>query len=168
MTTSNIESLLEKYWEGETTLDEERALKAYFAQAQIDEKWRDTAPFFRALRDEQALERTTGQTQTKAPLRPSFVRLPMQWAAAAALVGLMATAAWWTFQARQARQLLEQRAAIQTKLNSDTFEDPKQAAEEIKAVLALVSSKMNKGKRKALKSLQKMEKVERYLPKSPH
>ena len=92
----------------------------------------------------------------------------MQWAAAAALVGLMATAAWWTYQVRQERRLLEEQAAIQAKLNSDTFEDPKQAAEEIKAVLALVSSKMNKGKRKALKSLQKMEKVERYLPKSTH
>ena len=43
---------------------------------------------------------------------------------------------------------------------TDTYEDPEKALEEIKAVLALVSNKINKGKKEIGKGLQEVEAVD--------
>lgn len=157
----NIETLLNKYWEGETTLDEERNLKAYFAQPDIDKKWQHLAPLFQAF----------GEEKTKQMPHVNGRRVAMgatsnhwgRWAAAAILIGMLATAGTWAFRNWQEQSRIEM---AHTKLNQDTFDDPQKAAEEIKAALALVSSKMNKGKRNAFKGLKKMEKVEKYFPKT--
>lgn len=43
---NNINQILEKYWNGVTTLQEESTLKAYFADGDISEEHRDIAPLF--------------------------------------------------------------------------------------------------------------------------
>ncbi len=53
----NIDNLLNKYFEGETTLEEERKLRAYFNQENLPEHLKELAPIFNYLEDEQvALE----------------------------------------------------------------------------------------------------------------
>lgn len=42
----NINQILEKYWDGKTTLQEESLLKAYFTAGDISEEHRDVAPLF--------------------------------------------------------------------------------------------------------------------------
>ena len=92
MTYEQIAHLLEKYWDGDTTLDEERALKNYFAQDAIDGRLRQHAPLFSALRAEQTVEyQRDGAIRVKMYATTSWHR----WAAAAAVVGVLATAAWW-------------------------------------------------------------------------
>ena len=39
MKNAQIAELLDRYWEGETSLDEERQLKAYFASGDVDERF---------------------------------------------------------------------------------------------------------------------------------
>lgn len=157
----DIETLLNKYWDGETTLEEERSLKAYFAQPGIDEKWRPVAPLFQAIREEQAQQMPHRNGGTRVVAGNFSPRL--RWAAAAALIGMLALAGTWAVRNQQEEQRI---AANKARLQEDTFEDPQQAAAEIKAALALVSSKMRKGKKNAAKGLKKMEKVEKYFPKA--
>ena len=157
----DIETLQNKYWDGETTLEEERNLKAYFAQPNVAEKWRALTPLFQALREEKATQMPHANGKR---VRMGFAGSPrLRWAAAAILIGVLATAGTWAFRNQQEQSRIE---SVHAKLNQDTFDDPQKAAEEIKAALALVSSKMNKGRRNAAKGLKKMEKVEKYFPKT--
>jgi hypothetical protein len=154
---NNIGQLLEKYWEGETSLDEERLLKAYFAGSEVETQFLYAAPFFKAIRAEQALRLPAHRVALLKPQRPVWYR----WAVAASVAGALALGGWWMAQQR----LEQQRLAALEKLNTDTYEDPEKAAEEIKAALALVSSKMRKGKREAAKGLKKMETIDKFFKK---
>jgi hypothetical protein len=149
----NIEHILEKYWAGETSIEEERHLKAYFAKGNVDERFRYAIPFFQTLREERAVQMTALVT----PMRASSSW--RRWAAAAALVGAMAIAGWHAIGEHRTQ------IAAQAKLNTDTYEDPEKAAAEIKAALALVSSKINKGKKQMKKGLQKIDKADKFIPK---
>jgi hypothetical protein len=87
-TAELIQNLLEKYWEGESSLEEERILKAYFNSADPDPRFKAEAALFRTIRTEQSLE-----------LHPVRIR-PIQdrrwqWAAAAILLALSAGFWWW-------------------------------------------------------------------------
>lgn len=94
MTYEQITVLLDKYWDGDATLDEERALKAYFSAGPVDERLRSVAPFFAALRAEQAVILERDNVRQFAPTRLVVVRW-RHWAAAAAVVGMLAAAGWW-------------------------------------------------------------------------
>jgi hypothetical protein len=48
----NIEQLLEKYFEGETSSQEEKFLREYFSSYNIDEKFIQYAPLFQYFKDE--------------------------------------------------------------------------------------------------------------------
>ena len=50
---TDMDILLEKYWEGETTINEEAVLKAYFKSEQIADQHQEFAPLF-AFFDNQA------------------------------------------------------------------------------------------------------------------
>lgn len=200
---SDIQTLLDRYWEGETTLEEERILKDYFSTGPVDERLRAVAPLFQALRDEQSVQYTR-MAQT-APLRP--VQFSWQKMAAAAAVTLLLSAgAWWwagtekntseqyagqspvqqkrpdtTIQPRQIdsneQHLAQNRASQPTqpqkkykpkyKKNILSKPDPEaeMAMEEIKAALALVSSKIRKGKQEAAKGAVHLDNVDKIFKK---
>lgn len=197
---SDIQDLLDRYWEGETTLEEERALKAYFASGQVDERLRAISPFFQALREEQGVRSNQAKI---APMKPVFYS--WQKMAAAASVALLLTAGlWWRMQPEtaehqtiaqqppvQAEQLIlqetpvleenkttlavEEKPAAPTKKNhikrkkqptsKPLDRETELAMEEIKAALALVSSKIRKGKQEAAKGAIHLENVDKVLKK---
>ena len=47
MDSKNMEDLLKKYWDCETTLEEEKQLREYFGGSNIPDQWKDTAALFR-------------------------------------------------------------------------------------------------------------------------
>ena len=47
MDFKNMEDLLKKYWDCETTLEEEKQLREYFGANSIPDQWKDTAALFR-------------------------------------------------------------------------------------------------------------------------
>ncbi|MBC7774815.1 MAG: hypothetical protein H7246_05190 [Phycisphaerae bacterium] len=195
MKYEEIHEMLDRYWEGETTLEEERRIKTYFNSGGIDERLRPIAPLFQALREEQ-----TVQLATKAKavsLRPQMY----QWAVAASLALLLA-AGWCMFRGENARAPIanETPTELPKTIESPIVETPQkslavaektipkpilppkksphkrdkpkptidpetaQAMAEIKAALALVSSKLDKGRTQAVKGasyLDAMEKVPR-------
>ncbi|HLP95877.1 MAG TPA: hypothetical protein VK168_17665 [Saprospiraceae bacterium] len=198
MKYEQIQALLDRYWEGETSLEEERALKAYFNAGPIDERLQNVAPLFRALKEEQLIElKTRAKTAT---IRPQMY----QWAAAAS-VALLLAAGWWMWPKATQQQMdpiarqpvapatpavpvptplpQESVAAVQPQktlvnkkpakrkpqpINKSNEQEIDQetamAMAEIKAALALVSAKLDKGKTQAVKKASYLEVVEK-VPK---
>ncbi|MCB0542706.1 MAG: hypothetical protein KDC70_04290 [Saprospiraceae bacterium] len=201
---SDIDKLLDRYWDGETTLEEERMLKEYFASTDVEERHLAAAALFRALREEQSLR--SNATAKKVALRPA----PYMWAgrvAAAAAVMLLSAGIWWWMQswpesgtvsqemvAQKAEQKImkeprvpsvskeaplpqvaqanvqphhEVKKSGNTRLHHrpapDDTPDPEaeKAMEEIKAALALVSSKIKKGRDEAAKGAIHLESIEK-------
>lgn len=199
-----IQTLLDKYWLGETTLEEERLLKAYFATPLVDERFRPVAPLFQTLRQEQAVRLERAEV---VPM-PAQYSVRSRWAVAAAVVALLAMGGWWLFGPQRAQDLagtpspevpaapipvwappvvapeptpdpvpalVERSAApvqkpvVKRKKPAPvgTDHEAELAMEEIKAALALVSSKINKGKKAAIKDINHLENMNKFLkPKS--
>lgn len=197
---SDIQTLLDRYWEGETTLEEERALKAYFASGQVDERLRSVAPLFQALREEQTVQYTKPKTVELRPVHFAWQKL----AAAASVALLLAAGLWWWSGKEKLvqEQIVEQPAtppqqilpqekpvAEDTKIAATEETKPpvlakktgikrkkpatakpldpetEQAMEEIMAALALVSSKIKKGKQEAAKGAIHLEAVDKVFKK---
>ncbi len=195
MKYEEISELLDRYWEGETTLEEERTLKAYFNGGNLDARLLAIAPMFQAIREEQALEMT--RKAKVSPMRPQMYL----WAAAAS-IALILVAGWWMFREEQKapqmaiktpveqpqviqKQAIEPKEAavagvevpatiklVPTKKRSRKTPKPSpeidpetaQAMAEIKAALALVSAKLDKGRNKAIKGATYLEAMDK-IPK---
>lgn len=219
----NIRELLDRYWDGDTTVEEERLLKSFFANDDIPEAYQQEARWFRILQTEQSVA-MPGTQRNWAPVeqKPAVRQVSMpehrvRWGSMAAAVLLLLTAGiwWWTTHeepvpvriiANQAPERYQQQSAsaslpepavaatdktmsqhgaakparkskprttqpqvetkIQPALAGDTCDDPEEALVEIKAALALVSSKINKSKRTLDKGLQEMEHVDMLIKRS--
>lgn len=86
---TDIQELLDRYWEGETTLEEERRLRAFFAAGPVPEQYRQEAALFLALRAERSVE---------LPDRKGILpqrKINRYWWAAAASIVLLLSAGWW-------------------------------------------------------------------------
>lgn len=94
-TPEKIDELLARYWEGETNVAEERALKRYFEGPEIAPKHLPFAPLFAALGLEQRVQGPDAPPLS-APLRVSFSRNRRLMAAAsvAALVAAVSIFQW--------------------------------------------------------------------------
>lgn len=189
----DIQELLQRYWEGETSLEEERWLKAFFANGPVPEQFQREAQLFLALRAEQNLQMPAKREQ---PV-PMWRNIRLRWTAAAAILALLAS--WWLVNptpnhqnqtprtatakmpAKKPKTIAPEVASLTTTDTSpkqirkqrphvsrppatikapDTYEDPEAALAEIKAVLALVSHKINKSKKELDKGLQEVETVD--------
>jgi hypothetical protein len=210
----NIRILLDRYWEGETTLEEERELKAYFNSGPIAEEFRKEAPFFQALQQEKQVQYVRKATRIPLPVHWSV----RTYASVAAAMLLLLLTAWWTFRppATPAMDMVQQALPKQTPeqertpqmveiqvnkapqmptthavqrvkkskkrsikpsptspetdvvvLQPTTALDPetRQALAEVRAALALVSSKLSKGKKTAARQINHVETLDKFIKK---
>lgn len=198
---SDMRTLLDRYWDGETTLEEERRIKAFFAAAGNDlpEEFRQEAKWFNVLQHEKSV---------LAPgiHRVAFASRRMWWYGIAAAVAVVICAAgmWWRFGLPQPSERVVQHPSpgknisreipeppvvasvpepaletassvpvaqarirkplpVKSQPEGDTCDDPEQALAEIRAALALVSSKINKSKETLDKGLQEVDHVDILL-----
>lgn len=137
----HIQTLLEKYWQGETSLSEEQELKAYYErQADIDSP---ESAYFNFLKEEQS------KTYTKTVALPRANKAPLSrriLSIAAAL--LVLSASWWTIS-----QLNEP-----SRVNT-TIEDPELALQITKDAFALLNGKVNKGGQTVMEQLPQLDKT---------
>lgn len=209
--SDDIQDLLDRYWEGETTLEEERALKAYFASGKVDARFAAEAPFFQAVREEQSVQSPKINIAVQMPQQPRLAWYRM--AAAAAVIGMIAIGGWWMVHrsADDSQQVVQINAApnvqpvvpqavpeatpqvappvetptlavaevkpkskprhhhhsnarpIATLASAPLDPETEKALMEVKAALALLSSKLNKGRHAAAKNLNQMETIEKYF-----
>ena len=147
MDSKNLEQLLEKYWNCETTLEEEQQLRAFFQNGTIPDAMKDTATLFRFFEAEKnkTLQENFEKTVTKE-LRQrqggkiismvSFANIAR--IAAGVLVVVVAT----YFIRQEVRKSYPQEL-------QDTYSDPKMALEETKKALLMISNSFNKAQRDA-------------------
>lgn len=197
---NDIEALLEKYWEGETSVEEERSLKAYFSAGEVEERFRKFAPLFKAIREEQAVQLQNGAKPQR------IIPVMFQWQpwAAAASIALLVFAGWWLLSnpdnptmANNNKQETKQSDTMRIKQDAPRLpeaqpqsEQPAFAAipkmkrnglfrkkpaaqqpdveeqaamQEIKAALALISSKIGKGRSEAAKGAIHLETMDRIF-----
>ena len=135
---SRIEELLKKYWDCETSLEEEEQLREYFRGNDIPEPWKETANLFKYF-DDQKKQSVKDQfdvtvvDQIKASSPKGKIRGLVQTSLRiAAGVAVLVSAVYFVRQ--EIRSNNEDPMAME-----DTFDDPHEAFEETKKALMMIS-----------------------------
>jgi len=142
MTTEQINELLEKYWAGDTSLEEESALKNFFSGDNIPEELKKYQPLFLwKINQLQIKGSSTLKKELKKPLSIqwySFLKM-------AASVLLVLTLGIGFYTHYQQEKYME-------RIFSETYSDPEDALQETKNVIRRISSVLNLAKDKQIES----------------
>ncbi len=145
MNTTEIKILLEKYYDGETTLDEERILKAYFTSDQVDEKLKEHIPVF-AYQVKEARIGTGAGFEEKIENKPGgarripFYRNRTNWMYFVGIAASLLFLITFYFETRQNDKSLNGFAGSEY-----TEAEAKKAYQQTKTALAFVSDKYTAG-----------------------
>lgn len=153
MDYKHIPALLERYFEGNTTLEEEAQLRAYFQQEDIPAALAPYRPLFQYFAEakEYGLPANFDQKVMEQLPKPSIHRLRSTWwVRAAALVGL-ALGAWWAVE-QYAIPPQEEVAIDWSKYEPETVEE---ALEITRSAFLKVSTELNQGASKAASQVDK-------------
>lgn len=155
-----INNLLEKYWEGESSLQEEESLKQYFNNGNVAPELEQYKSLFQFFKEEQDVmisddfeKRFLVAIENEQKVIPAKVR-KLSWMTtirSIAAVGILLMGAVFVFQ-----NLEKPKADVWAKYE---VEDEQAAIEATKAALALLSGKMKKGSKKATKGFSEMKSV---------
>lgn len=136
MDSRQINELLNKYWNCETSLEEEKQLREYFRGKEIPEQLKETAALFQYLDGQKkqevndpAFDESIMKT-VQAPKKGKVVTILYNTMRIAAGVAVLVVA---TFLVRNE---LHKTAQVKTE---DTYNDPKLAFEETKKALLMIS-----------------------------
>lgn len=170
MDYSTIKKLLDKYWEGETSIAEESQLRDYFNQDEVAASLKEYKPLFVYVKQEQsraisddfeaklkeaiAIEEKVVVEEKNLAKTKSLRFILLRVAAAAVFV-------FGVFFLYQKNGLQQQKELVW----EDTYEDPEEAYVKAKEVLLLLSTKLNKGTGTAASSMKKAEKATARIKK---
>ena len=137
MESQKIHILLQKYFDAETTIDEENELITYFTSGEVDENLKMYVPLFSGIK-ELSTEEDLGlgddlmnyilESEHKEKLRYRWMWQIVTGVAASVILVMLAV----NFYSSQSQW-------------KDTFSDPKQAYSEASKTLEFVAGKYNKG-----------------------
>lgn len=144
----DYKTLIEKYFAGETTLEEEKHLKAYFRnEASVEDGLKRYIPLFRFFKDEQARGLSADfeqqvTTKLSTPARRFHLK-PIRIAVAAAITALVLVAATLVYiEVNRTPETAPVAAIDWSKYEPKT---PEEAYKITRAALMKVSSGMNRG-----------------------
>jgi hypothetical protein len=148
MDSNEIKTLLEKYWNCETSLEEEKTLRTYF-RGEVPQAMSETAELFRYFEQQQKVT-VSGKdfdAEVKRKIKDhspagKSVKMYFNYARIAAGVLVMVAAGYFV--------RLEVRKAYPPEME-DTFSDPRVALEETKKALMMISNSFNKAHKEAAK-----------------
>jgi hypothetical protein len=148
MDSKHIEQLLEKYWNCDTSLEEEQYLREYF-RGDVPESMKEVAEVFRYF-DKQQKQQVNSpdfdaaiRKQIKQH-RPEGKVIRMFYSYGRIAAGLLVVVAATYFVRQEVRKAYPPEIA-------DTYSDPKLALEETKKALMMISKGFNKAQREANK-----------------
>jgi len=165
MDYSTIKKLLEKYWEGETSILEESQLRDYFNQDEVEASLKEYKPLFVYVKEEQLIKisddfeaklKAQLVVEDKTPVKTRQLKFYLLRVAAAAIF------IFGVFFLYQKNGSLNQENDL---VYEDTYEDPEEAYAKAKEVLLLLSTKLNKGTGTAAASMKKAEKATARIKK---
>lgn len=161
-----MKALLEKYFAGNTTLEEEAKLQAYFRSGQVEEELKQYQPLFQLFDHEREVTVSDDfdkklQAKLDSPAKVVRLRSWQRTLLRVAAVGAVLLASYFAFRSMQPAP----EAPVATTIDWSKYEitDEQLALEETKKALRLVSAKLNKGKRKTIEEVSKTEKITKYL-----
>ena len=146
MDSKKIEELLQKYWDCETSLEEEQQLREYFRDANVSEQTKEAATLFHYF--EQQKNKSVNEQFDKTVLRQlkkpegkvtNLIQISLLIAAGVAVV---VAAVFFV------RQEIRKTEAVAME---DTYDDPKKALEETKKALMMISKGFGRGEQQAKK-----------------
>lgn len=156
MTKPDIQTLLDKYFEGETTLEEENRLKAYFQKQEVDPAFLPFQPLFQFFESEKQAALSEDFEQKlleKIQARPAFrLRFLNSYLARAAAVAAVITGVVVMLPNHPTPD-----EAIAINWEQYEPQSDEEALAEATAALELLASKLNGGAKKASKELNKIE-----------
>lgn len=151
---SNIQQILDRYWDGESTLEEEKSLKEYFLSENVHEDHLIFKDLFVYYKD--AAENSfAGELEVPAKLKKSskikVVTITRRLISVAAIFTLFIASVF-----------IIRNEMTKSKQQSYTYEieDPEEALEVTLRALALVSGKLDKGANTMLNGMQNIEKAD--------
>ena len=148
MDSKHAQELLQKYWNCETSLEEEQQLREYFRSEEIPESLKDTASLFNyfEVQKQKAVDthfEGTVITQLRQPeKRGKMVQLLNNSMRIAAGVAVLLVAVYF---------VREEIRKNDTVAMEDTYDDPKQALEETKKALMMISKGFGRAEQQAKK-----------------
>jgi hypothetical protein len=146
MDSRNIDDLLNKYWNCETSLEEEQQLREYFKGREFPEQHKETAALFRYFNEskKKAITDIAFDSGVMAKVRPQgkLRKLVYNSMRIAAGVAVLVMAVW--FVKNEIRKSTPQEMV-------DTYDDPKLAFEETKKALMMISKGFGTAEEKAKK-----------------
>lgn len=143
MDYNQLEALIKKYWDCETSLEEEERLREWFRTHEVPERFRETAKLFSYF-DEQK-QKATGEHFDKQLVKKlnapkgKTVSLLQTSLRIAAGIAVVAAAIFFVQQ------------EIQDKPDMAAIEDPQKAFEETKKALMMISKGFNSAEEQAKK-----------------
>jgi len=159
MDYNNIRKLLDKYWEGESTIIEETQLRDFFTGSDVPEDLKAYQPLFQFFQmeqdknlngdfDQRLIKQLESSEKPKATVRKLPYYLMRVAAAALLLLSIYFVNEQWD-----------------QKTNDVVVEEmtPEEAYEQTKAALLLVSAKLTKGTDVANDGMSKMNKATRVI-----
>lgn len=141
MNSHEIEKLLEKYFSGESTLEDEKALREFFSRDDVPANLVKLRPYFGFLQAERSIELPNADFDARITSRlkePKLVRLMdlrrpwIYWVSGVAASVLILVAVFVRFDPL-------------TRPVKDTYQDPQVAYHEATKILLFVAGKFNKG-----------------------
>jgi len=146
MDSKKIEELLQRYWDCETSLEEEQQLQEYFRSENVSDQWKDTAMLFHYFEQQKnksvnpQFDRTVID-QLKKP-KGKVTNLVQTSLKIAAGVAVLVVAVFFV------RQEIRKNDTVAME---DTFDDPKKALEETKKALLMISKGFGSAEKQAKK-----------------
>jgi hypothetical protein len=149
MDSKRLEELLQKYWNCETSLEEEQQLREYFRSEEIPEQLKDTASLFNyfEVQKQKSVDthfegRVVTQLKDQPKERGKMVQLLNSSMRIAAGVAVLLVAVYF---------VREEIRKNDTVAMEDTYDDPKQALEETKKALMMISKGFGRAEQQAKK-----------------
>lgn len=149
MENKDLDILVQKYVEAQTTPEEELVLKS--ALAERNDEYDDLQALFGYFSQQKSIKTpqfVNPAFQESTPVKRKVIS--MQWVAAAAAIAIMVVAFFYFIQSNAVT-------------SADTFTDPQLAAENALKALEILSSEINRGQSIAADQLKEFENLNKYL-----
>ncbi|MBK8347947.1 MAG: hypothetical protein IPL08_10055 [Saprospiraceae bacterium] len=150
---SIIDTLLNKYWEGSTTVEEEYFLKKYFSSENIDEAHKPYMELFMYFEDRSAITYPVKEVQLVSESRK------VKWATIRKMVYSVAAASVLVLGAVSVMKNMQPDPIQSQTAMAGEIEDPEEALRVTKEALALVSSKFRDSQDKVRHNMGALEKA---------
>lgn len=146
MDSKRIEELLNKYWNCESSLEEEQQLREYFRGREIPEQLKETASLFRYfdINKKKTLTDVSFDRDVLVRIRPKGKMSSMVFNAMRIAAGISVLVVAFWFVKNEVRKSTPQEVV-------DTYNDPKLAFEETKKALMMISKSFGTAEEQARK-----------------